>query len=170
MTLWGKSDVAPQSGARSYESMLRLERPKALARFGNLSAPLAPGFARRWRGSVTRGRSASRSASRRSSFSARSPTRCTTSRASSWSDRRSSASRPRAQPADSPSHREATRRGSSGSSTSERCFCPSDVTDDPELCAADGADSCAPGAARRLHSDVVARPVRGERTAERRLR
>jgi translation initiation factor 2B subunit (eIF-2B alpha/beta/delta family) len=39
-----------------------------------------------------------------------------------------------------------------------------------KLCAADGADSCAPGAARGLHGDVVARPVSGERTAERRLR
>ena len=39
-----------------------------------------------------------------------------------------------------------------------------------ELSAADGADPCAPGAARRLHGDLVARLVPGERTAERRLR
>ena len=39
-----------------------------------------------------------------------------------------------------------------------------------ELAAADRADPCAPGAPRRLHGDLVARPVSGERTAERRLR
>ena len=47
---------------------------------------------------------------------------------------------------------------------------PSPLGSQRELAAADGADPCAPGAARRLHGNLVARPVSGERTAERRLR
>jgi hypothetical protein len=191
MTLWGKSDLAPQSGPLSYESMLRLDGPtqgsctfrqpvrpagawvcSPVARVGHAGTLREPiGFPTE----LVQRKVADRLHDLTRQLVERSPFVCVTTASPAGGLDVS----PRGDPAgfvriiDERTLLMPERPGNTLADMLTNLRPSARRAGDdhgrPELCAADGADPCAPGAARRLHGDVVARPVSGERTAERRL-